>query len=290
MRLVRRGCGESRLLTIAVFVRGSPGIRLFDELVMDSSCISHMIADHMPRGESGRLGWQRTRYAGTGGWSLGVAALGSSQKVFKKWYTVPERGPVLLRFLVRNHCWTARRNAYHSGTTIYVAVSILLVLSGFLIKGGAGLLLHYIGYNGSTPLYTDAPYLDRTQNKQKKHWFDHWDDIMNLDRALRRLPTMVEWEACGNGNVMHDIHSATVRFDRLRNHHSGIADYVHVYITWAAYWYHSDCCCFNRSIDKTYFTMIALQRLSFRNDWWLSAYYRSGKWAGPIEVPVRRHY
>ena len=56
MRLVRRGCGESRLLTIAVFVRGSPGIRLFDELVMDSSCISHMIADHMPRGESGRLG------------------------------------------------------------------------------------------------------------------------------------------------------------------------------------------------------------------------------------------
>ena len=42
-----------------------------------------------------------------------------------------------------------------------LAVSILLVSSVFLIKGGAGgagVLLHYIGYNESTPVYTDGAY------------------------------------------------------------------------------------------------------------------------------------
>ena len=45
-----------------------------------------------------------------------------------------------------------------------MGVSILLVSSVFLIKGGAGVLFHYIGYNESTPVYTDAPFLDNKQH------------------------------------------------------------------------------------------------------------------------------
>ena len=46
-----------------------------------------------------------------------------------------------------------------------MAVSILLVLSLFLINGGAGALFHYIGYCESTPVYADAPYLDKKQHR-----------------------------------------------------------------------------------------------------------------------------
>ena len=48
-----------------------------------------------------------------------------------------------------------------------MAVSILLVPSAFLIKGGSGVLFHYIGYNESTPVYTDAPYLNKKQNRNR---------------------------------------------------------------------------------------------------------------------------
>ena len=44
-----------------------------------------------------------------------------------------------------------------------MAASILLVSSAFLIIGGTGVLFRYIGYYESTPVYTDAPYLDEKQ-------------------------------------------------------------------------------------------------------------------------------
>ena len=53
-----------------------------------------------------------------------------------------------------------------------MAASILLVTSVFLIKGGTGVLLHHIGYNESTPVYIDAPYLNKKQNRNR-HMYTH---------------------------------------------------------------------------------------------------------------------
>ena len=50
---------------------------------------------------------------------------------------------------------------------LHMAVFILLVSSVFCIQGGTGVLLRYIGYNESILVYTDAPYLDKKQVRNR---------------------------------------------------------------------------------------------------------------------------
>ena len=46
-----------------------------------------------------------------------------------------------------------------------MAVSVLFLSSAFVIEGATGVLLYYIGYTDSTPVYTDGPYWDTKQTK-----------------------------------------------------------------------------------------------------------------------------
>ena len=73
----------------------------------------------------------------------------------------------------------------------YMAVSILLVPSVFLIEGGTGVLLHYIGYNESTPVYMGAPFLDSKQKINShmavSHLFRNRELLQRIRSRLKGL-------------------------------------------------------------------------------------------------------